>query len=174
MRTSVLTAAALAIATVVAGIQLQLAAGSVMGGRADHAAANAREQTAPQDSEQTGAGVEAASIEAGSNKQPGTGASNWRYRRHAGYWWYWTADSEWYVWTDNQWIPYQQFVTRFQSRTAGTPYRSSCGGGRWYPDRYVGPGRGGGGYFGWERNYGYHSLSGYGWRWDHTEAARGR
>jgi len=36
----------------------------------------------------------------------GQGDNQWRFRWHAGRWWYWTPSNTWVVWIDNQWQPY--------------------------------------------------------------------
>ncbi|HEX3727043.1 MAG TPA: hypothetical protein VHV08_12400 [Pirellulales bacterium] len=68
----------------------------------------------------------------------------WRYKRHAGLWWYWLPSNQWVYWSEGRWVNYDA-KTYAEFRAARAPQvlqprsgssNQSGGWGPWGPIRY--------------------------------------
>lgn len=46
---------------------------------------------------------------------------NWRYRRHAGRWWYWLPKNQWAVWENGRWVAYLDKLKKSGEIRLGEP-----------------------------------------------------
>ncbi len=51
------------------------------------------------------------------------GHENWRYRRHAGRWWYWLPKNQWVVWENGRWVEYLDKLKKTGEIRLGEPRR---------------------------------------------------